>query len=138
LQGDLLRPDHPDYESARPVWNGMIDKHPALIVRCQSIADVVAAVNVAREHQLVLAVRELNDGRLRLQLLEGGRLAAARRLGLLPPPAPARRARRGPLVSAGLPELRYARGRVPGGAIQLDSARHMQKMNGMMGWGWLK
>ncbi len=57
LQGDLLRPDHPDYDSARRVWNGMIDKHPVLIARCRSTADVVAAVNFAREHHLLLAVR---------------------------------------------------------------------------------
>jgi FAD/FMN-containing dehydrogenase len=57
LQGDLLRPDHPDYDSARRVWNGMIDKHPALIARCRSTADVVAAVNFACEHHLLLAVR---------------------------------------------------------------------------------
>jgi FAD/FMN-containing dehydrogenase len=57
LQGDLLRPDHPDYDRARRVWNGMIDKHPALIARCYSTEDVVTAVNFAREHQLVLAVR---------------------------------------------------------------------------------
>src|SRR6516162_6614011 len=57
LRGTLLRPGDAGYEQARQVYNGMIDKHPALIARCVDVADVIAAVNFAREHQLTLAVR---------------------------------------------------------------------------------
>jgi FAD/FMN-containing dehydrogenase len=57
LRGTLLRPGDDGYDAARQVWNGMIDRHPALIVRCATVADVVAAVNVARAHDLLLAVR---------------------------------------------------------------------------------
>ncbi len=57
LVGSLLYSDHEEYDKARAVWNGMIDKHPALIVRCESIGDVQQAVNFAREHDLLLAVR---------------------------------------------------------------------------------
>ena len=57
LRGTLLRPSDEGYEQARQVFNGMINKHPALIVRCVDVADVMAAVNFAREHQLTLAVR---------------------------------------------------------------------------------
>src|SRR5215472_13638864 len=57
LRGGLLRPGDVGYEQARAVYNGMIDKHPALIARCVDVADVIAAVNFAREHQLTLAVR---------------------------------------------------------------------------------
>jgi FAD/FMN-containing dehydrogenase len=57
LRGELLRPGDEDYEEARHVWNGMIDKHPALIARCTGVADVIAAVNFAREHELLVAVR---------------------------------------------------------------------------------
>src|SRR5215475_3015316 len=57
LRGALLRPGDADYEQARPVYNAMIDKHPALIARCVDVADVIAAVNFAREHKLTLAVR---------------------------------------------------------------------------------
>ena len=57
LRGRLLRPSDEGYEQARQVFNGMINKHPALIVRCVDVADVMAAVNFAREHQLTLAVR---------------------------------------------------------------------------------
>jgi FAD/FMN-containing dehydrogenase len=57
LNGALLAPGEEGYETARHVWNGMIDKHPALIVRCANTADVVRAVTFARERELLLAVR---------------------------------------------------------------------------------
>jgi len=57
LRGALLHPGDVGYEQARAVYNGMINKHPALIARCVDVADVTAAVNFAREHQLTLAVR---------------------------------------------------------------------------------
>ena len=57
LHGSVLRPTDADYDDARAVWNGMIDKHPALIARCRGVADVVTAVNFARENDLRLAVR---------------------------------------------------------------------------------
>jgi FAD/FMN-containing dehydrogenase len=57
LAGKVIAPGHADYDAARKVWNGMIDRHPALIVRCQSADDVVASVNFARDQNLVLAVR---------------------------------------------------------------------------------
>lgn len=57
LSGTLLARGEDGYESARHVWNGMIDKHPALIARCANTADVVHAVTFARERELLLAVR---------------------------------------------------------------------------------
>jgi FAD/FMN-containing dehydrogenase len=57
VRGEVVTPEHPDYDEARRVWNGMVDCHPALIVRCASTEDVVAAVNFGREHGLVVAVR---------------------------------------------------------------------------------
>ena len=56
-RGTVLRAGQDGYDAARTVWNGMIDRSPALIVRCVSAADVVAAVNFARNHNLLLAVR---------------------------------------------------------------------------------
>lgn len=56
-RGELTGPTDPGYDAARAVWNGMIDKRPALIARCTGVADVVAAVTFAREHRLPLAVR---------------------------------------------------------------------------------
>jgi FAD/FMN-containing dehydrogenase len=57
LRGPLLRPGDPDYDAARAVWNGMIDRHPALIARCVCTEDVVAAVRFASDHALLVAVR---------------------------------------------------------------------------------
>lgn len=57
MQGELLLPTHARYEQARRVWNGTIDKHPALIASCVGAADVMRAVNFAREHKLLTAVR---------------------------------------------------------------------------------
>src|SRR3989441_5029244 len=57
LRGTLLRPGEAVYEDARQVYNAMINKRPALIAHCVDVADVIAAVNFARVHELTLAVR---------------------------------------------------------------------------------
>lgn len=57
LRGRVIRPADAEYESARRVWNGMIDKRPALIVRCAGVSDVIAAVTFARDRSLVVAIR---------------------------------------------------------------------------------
>lgn len=57
LRGELLRPGGSGYDGARTVWNGVIDRRPALIVRCADTGDVVHSVRFAREHELVVAVR---------------------------------------------------------------------------------
>jgi FAD/FMN-containing dehydrogenase len=57
LAGRLLVEHDPGYEQARRVWNGLIDKRPALIVRCSGVADVVESVRFARDHNLLVAVR---------------------------------------------------------------------------------
>ena len=57
LAGEVITPDHPTYETARRVWNGMIDKRPAMIARCADADDVATAIRFAAEHGLPLAVR---------------------------------------------------------------------------------
>src|ERR1700724_1199138 len=57
LRGRLIRPTDTDYDSARCLYNGMIDKRPRLIARCVDVADVITAVNFAREEGLLLAIR---------------------------------------------------------------------------------
>jgi FAD/FMN-containing dehydrogenase len=57
LRGSLLTKDHPDYETSRKVWNGSIDKKPALIICCRGTADVMTAVNFVRDRNLLFSVR---------------------------------------------------------------------------------
>jgi FAD/FMN-containing dehydrogenase len=57
FSGEQLRPGDAGYDDARVVWNGLFDRHPALIARCLSTDDVVAAVNYGRENDLTIAVR---------------------------------------------------------------------------------
>jgi FAD/FMN-containing dehydrogenase len=57
VRGTVLRPGDAGYEAACEVWNGMISRRPAFIVRCESTDDVVAAVNFARDNHLLVAVR---------------------------------------------------------------------------------
>ena len=57
LKGTLLVRDDPGYNDARSVWNGMIDRRPAVIVRCLGVADVIAAVNFARDQGLLLSIK---------------------------------------------------------------------------------
>ena len=57
FRGEVVSPGDEAYDDARKIWNAMIDKHPALIVRCTTTSDVVLAVNFARDNELLLAVR---------------------------------------------------------------------------------
>src|SRR5262245_20707543 len=57
FRGRLISADHADYDIAREVWNGAIDRRPRLIAQCLGTADVVAAVRFARDHDLKIAIR---------------------------------------------------------------------------------
>src|SRR5581483_4937659 len=57
LRGSALGPEHPEYEQARRVHNGMIDRRPAVVARCANAGDVVAAVNFGRAQGLEIAIR---------------------------------------------------------------------------------
>jgi len=57
LHGPTITPTDADYDRTRAVWNGMIDRRPAIIVRCQGTADVIDAVRFAREHNLLVSIR---------------------------------------------------------------------------------
>ena len=57
FQGEVVQPVAPGYDEHRKVWNGSIDRHPALIARCAGTEDVIAAIRLARETGLPLAVR---------------------------------------------------------------------------------
>jgi FAD/FMN-containing dehydrogenase len=79
VRGEVLSPASPGYDDARRVQNGMIDRHPALIVRCRGSVDVIEAVKLAKEHDVVLSVRggghnvagnAVNDGGVVIDLSE--------------------------------------------------------------------
>ena len=57
LRGRLIQPTDADYDAARALYNGMIDKRPRLLARCVDTADVITAVNFARDHNVLVAIR---------------------------------------------------------------------------------
>ena len=74
VQGPVLRPGDAEYDEARSVWNAMIDRRPAMIVRCRTVADVVASVGVARERGLALSIKGGGHNIAGLAVNEGGLL----------------------------------------------------------------
>jgi FAD/FMN-containing dehydrogenase len=77
MRGPMLTQDAPGYDEARSIWNGLIDRRPALIAQCSGAADVVDAVNFAREQGLLLSIKAgghnvagnaVNDGGIVLDL----------------------------------------------------------------------
>ena len=57
VRGVVLTPDAPGYDESRSVWNGMIDRRPAVIIRCLGTADVIAGIGFAREHGLAISIK---------------------------------------------------------------------------------
>jgi FAD/FMN-containing dehydrogenase len=72
LRGELIRPGDAAYDDVRKVYNAMIDRRPALIARCAGVADVITAVNFARENNLLVAVRGGGHNAAGLGVCEGG------------------------------------------------------------------
>jgi FAD/FMN-containing dehydrogenase len=94
MRGPLVRPGDADYDDVRKVYNGMIDRRPALFARCFDAGDVIAAVNFAREHDLLVSVRggghhgagfSINDDGfvIDLSLMKGVRVDPVRRTALV-------------------------------------------------------
>src|SRR5215831_7241961 len=57
LRGTLIERGELDYDEARKLYNGMVDKRPLMIARCVDVADVMTAVNFGRDHGLRIAIR---------------------------------------------------------------------------------
>jgi len=55
--GQLIQPGGADYDTARQIWNGQVQRRPALIARCRGVADVMAAVRFCRQHEIPASVR---------------------------------------------------------------------------------
>src|ERR687898_313285 len=72
FRGELLGPEDPGYDDARGVWNGSIDRFPALIARCAGVADVIAAVKFAKDNGLLVAVRGGGHSFPGLSVCDGG------------------------------------------------------------------
>ncbi|HYH49099.1 MAG TPA: FAD-binding oxidoreductase [Acidimicrobiia bacterium] len=72
LRGPLLTPELDGYDAGRQVWNGMIDRRPALIARCTGTADVKACVDFAREHALLVSVKGGGHNIAGKSVCEGG------------------------------------------------------------------
>jgi FAD/FMN-containing dehydrogenase len=96
VRGRVALPGSEDYEQARTIWNGMIDRHPAIVVRCAGAADVRRAIQFARDNDLAIAVRggghniagdAVGDGGLQidLSLMRSVRIDPARRTARVDP-----------------------------------------------------
>jgi FAD/FMN-containing dehydrogenase len=72
LRGALIRPDDNGYDAARKIHNAMIDRRPDFIVRCAGVADVIGAVNFARSHDLLVAIRGTGHNVAGTSLCDGG------------------------------------------------------------------
>ena len=72
LSGDVIGPADAEYDTARKIWNGMIDKHPAAIARCAGVSDVIQAINHARTHELPISIRGGSHSAAGLALCDDG------------------------------------------------------------------
>jgi len=72
IYGDILEMADAGYDDARKVWNGMIDKRPAVIARCAGVADVIDAVDFARTNDLLVAIRGGSHSAAGLALCDDG------------------------------------------------------------------
>ena len=90
LRGPVIGRSHAEYEEARKLYNGMIDKRPFIIARCADVGDVIAAVNFGRDNKLPIAIRggghngpglgSVNDGLvIDLSTMKGVRVDPSRR-----------------------------------------------------------
>jgi FAD/FMN-containing dehydrogenase len=137
FRGELIRPGTPTYDEARQVRNGLIDRHPALIARCSGTADVVVAVNFAREHDLLLSIRggshnvsgaAVNDGGIVVDL-------SAMRGVRIDPEARTVRAQGGATWGDVDRETQLCGLATPGGVVSSTGVGGLT-LHG--GWGWLR
>ncbi len=95
LSGPVMLSGHPQYDTARTIWNGMHDKRPALIARCIDSNDVSKAVSFARDHNLLLAVRGGGHSWPGKSVCDGGLMIDLSQMNTVTVDATARRASAG-------------------------------------------
>jgi FAD/FMN-containing dehydrogenase len=119
VRGAIVQPGDADYESARKVYNGMIDKRPALIVRCVDEADVIAAVDTARDSGVLTAIRGGGHNGGGLGTCEGGLVIDLSRMRGIRVDAAARTVRvQGGCTGADMDHATHAFGMAtPGGTV---------------------
>ena len=96
IRGETLFPGEAGYDEARTVWNGMIDRRPAVIVRCRSATDVMAAVDFARTRSLPLSVKGGGHSVAGNAVCDGGVMVDLSAMNSVQVTPEARRARVGP------------------------------------------
>src|SRR3954463_2224401 len=101
FQGAVIGPADAEYDTARRIWNASINRRPGMIVRCTGLADVIAAVNFAREHRLLGAVRGGGHNVGGRALCDGGMVIDLTRMKGIHVDAAAKRARVQPGVLLG-------------------------------------
>jgi len=72
LRGELILPNDPNYDEARKVYNGMIDKKPAITAKCKDVTDVITAVNFGRDNNMLVSVRGGGHNAGGLGICDGG------------------------------------------------------------------
>jgi FAD/FMN-containing dehydrogenase len=95
LRGQSWLADDAGYDEARAIWNGSIDKHPAIIVQCSGVADVIAAVNFARSNDMLVAVRGGGHNVAGNSVCDGGIVIDLGAMNAVRVDVPARRVRAG-------------------------------------------
>lgn len=72
LRGELVTQEHPQYDTRRKIWNGMVDRRPALIACCTGTADVITCVKFARQHNLLISIKSGGHNIAGSALVDGG------------------------------------------------------------------
>ncbi|MHB1133666.1 MAG: FAD-binding oxidoreductase [Chloroflexota bacterium] len=135
MRGSLLRAGDAGYEEARRVWNGTIDKRPALIARCATPDDVVAAVNFARDNALALAVRGGGHNVAGYGTTDGGLVIDLSPMRAVAVDAGARRARvQGGATWADLDGAAQQHGLATPGGLISDTGVAGLTLGGGLGW----
>jgi len=101
LRGELLGPQSPGYDTARSLWNGMIDRHPGLIVECAGVADVMRSVNFAVKNGLLVSVLGAGHNIAGSASSEGGFMISLRKMNSVRVDPQARKAWVGPGTTLG-------------------------------------